>query len=268
MGIDYICPMCGKRYDLAENLAGKRARCKPCGSEFRVPVPASGPYSRDDFDPYAIVEEPPRPSRSEEDDDFAPPPRRLPRKKKTRPAQRERNEGLLGWGIWLMILGGGAFVLPIFGLQWSILHLLDANAQMGLGFVMLVIGALCVVCSGANALYSLLGFGMLGVTGLVFVLVMAMRAHPPALHPNNRPGGAEPIQQPPRHVFPQPRAHRLPTPPQMPTPTPPPPTFASPPPPSFQPGISTVPPPPGSPPPSSSGFPSHPAAPGFPPPPQ
>jgi DNA-directed RNA polymerase subunit RPC12/RpoP len=39
MAISFECGSCGKPYHVDEAMAGKRARCKTCGNEFRVPEP-------------------------------------------------------------------------------------------------------------------------------------------------------------------------------------------------------------------------------------
>lgn len=39
MKIDVDCPGCGKRYEVAESFAGKKSRCKQCGTSFRIPPP-------------------------------------------------------------------------------------------------------------------------------------------------------------------------------------------------------------------------------------
>ena len=36
--IDFACPGCGERFSVADNAAGKRARCKKCGQELTVPA--------------------------------------------------------------------------------------------------------------------------------------------------------------------------------------------------------------------------------------
>lgn len=36
--IEFCCPNCGKRFKVADDWAGKRARCKTCGSSFLVPM--------------------------------------------------------------------------------------------------------------------------------------------------------------------------------------------------------------------------------------
>ena len=237
MSIAFSCQMCGKRYEMSEDLAGKWARCRKCGTEFLVPPPETLP---------------------EEDDEFAPPPRTFPKKEKTRAKPRERNEGLFGWGIRFLIFGVGVFVLPFLGLQWKGLHLLGETAQLGIGVAILAIGAVCVTCSRAGAGYILFGFGALIVAGLIFLLVLALDQapeppppvvrHPKVTLPANLPRPANVPQPPnlprPRRVF---RAPPAPTSP--PAPVPPPPTFSSPPP------ASPAPPPPESPAPDNSGFP-------------
>jgi hypothetical protein len=40
MPIAIACPGCSKRYDLADEFAGKTAKCKQCGQVFKIPVPA------------------------------------------------------------------------------------------------------------------------------------------------------------------------------------------------------------------------------------
>jgi hypothetical protein len=43
MTIDLACPGCGKSYSLPASQAGKRARCKRCGLEFRIELAADEP---------------------------------------------------------------------------------------------------------------------------------------------------------------------------------------------------------------------------------
>src|SRR5262245_12521285 len=38
--IRFRCPGCGKTFDLASTMAGKKARCKQCGQIMKVPVPS------------------------------------------------------------------------------------------------------------------------------------------------------------------------------------------------------------------------------------
>lgn len=39
MPIAFTCSGCAKRYEVSDSLAGKRGRCKQCGTEFQIPVP-------------------------------------------------------------------------------------------------------------------------------------------------------------------------------------------------------------------------------------
>lgn len=47
--IEFTCPSCQKHYRVNDELAGKTAKCKQCGSAFQVPMPAvpaeAGPYA-------------------------------------------------------------------------------------------------------------------------------------------------------------------------------------------------------------------------------
>jgi hypothetical protein len=40
MGLQVECQECGARYNVGENLAGKRAKCKKCGATMQIPAPA------------------------------------------------------------------------------------------------------------------------------------------------------------------------------------------------------------------------------------
>ena len=48
------CPGCGKRYELDSKLAGKRARCRQCAQEFRVPTPRTGTSPVESESPTAL----------------------------------------------------------------------------------------------------------------------------------------------------------------------------------------------------------------------
>src|SRR5579883_3126897 len=91
MAITFHCARCRKPYEVDDALAGKRARCKQCGSVFTIPASTSGadgpisdPYGFDD--PYALDEEteklPPRAPVAPADDEFSSPGRPGPVKKK------------------------------------------------------------------------------------------------------------------------------------------------------------------------------------------
>jgi HEAT repeats len=48
MSVVVNCPTCGKRYELTESLAGRKARCSGCGQIFRVPGGSMGAESASD----------------------------------------------------------------------------------------------------------------------------------------------------------------------------------------------------------------------------
>jgi hypothetical protein len=48
-----------------------------------------------------------------------------------------------GWGIWMVILGVGSFVLPFFGLQFMLLDLLG-TARPIVAIVMIIAGGLLI----------------------------------------------------------------------------------------------------------------------------
>src|SRR6186997_2406020 len=50
MPISMRCPGCQTRFELADDLAGKRIKCKSCGDIFRLPQPAPAKKARDDED--------------------------------------------------------------------------------------------------------------------------------------------------------------------------------------------------------------------------
>jgi hypothetical protein len=64
MPISMRCPGCQTRFDFADDLDGKRIKCKSCGDIFRVASPAPARKARDDED-----DDRPRTRRREEDDD-------------------------------------------------------------------------------------------------------------------------------------------------------------------------------------------------------
>jgi hypothetical protein len=68
MPIAVSCPGCARRYQLDAALAGKKARCKGCGREFRVPDAGAGAAA-----PRAAARAAPAPA---DDPDERPPPRR------------------------------------------------------------------------------------------------------------------------------------------------------------------------------------------------
>ena len=49
MPIDVSCS-CGKTFSVPDHFAGRRGRCKGCGSPVAVPIPALIPAAVDDYD--------------------------------------------------------------------------------------------------------------------------------------------------------------------------------------------------------------------------
>ncbi|WP_422928150.1 prolyl oligopeptidase family serine peptidase [Singulisphaera sp. PoT] len=65
MSISFRCTRCGKPFHVADELAGKAAKCKQCGQ--RLTIPARGTTLDEPDDPYDLQEiaQPPRPSKPE-----------------------------------------------------------------------------------------------------------------------------------------------------------------------------------------------------------
>jgi len=54
--IEFACPTCQKPYHVADDAAGKRAKCQQCGNIFEVPV-TQPDAAEEDFDEYGITED-------------------------------------------------------------------------------------------------------------------------------------------------------------------------------------------------------------------
>src|SRR5262249_45948890 len=126
MSISLSCEKCGKLYEMPDSAAGKRARCKQCGHEFRIPMKAGSAQVRKqpDNDPYGLQEAAPLPRsrsyREEEEEEVAPPPRASykPKRSSTKSSRGgDIDEDTLRRGVWLLFFGVGIFVLPFLGLQ-------------------------------------------------------------------------------------------------------------------------------------------------------
>jgi hypothetical protein len=140
MAHTFFCPNCGKRFDRAENLAGKKARCKDCQQVFVIPpvtakglaparesqprsipprsanpaprYPSDDPYGLDEGPPLAAV----RNTYAEDGEEFAPPERIRP----VAPVQRKRSRRVAQQFAWIgpVTLGGivlQASLLLLFG---------------------------------------------------------------------------------------------------------------------------------------------------------
>jgi hypothetical protein len=81
MSLSFTCTHCSREYQVAESLAGKKARCKGCGAELRVPLPEakavrpSRPASKPPEDRFGFDDAPPVkvPLYTIEDDPVLPP---------------------------------------------------------------------------------------------------------------------------------------------------------------------------------------------------
>src|SRR5436853_584698 len=50
MPIQFSCPACGKRYKVADELAGRRAKCKQCQAVMEIPLPEPPPAEEESVD--------------------------------------------------------------------------------------------------------------------------------------------------------------------------------------------------------------------------
>lgn len=178
MSINLSCEKCGKLYEMPDSVAGKRARCKQCGHEFRIPMKGASSQVRSAQsadDPYEL-QEAPAPSRSrsyrEEDDDVAPPPRASykPARTKSKSSRREEvDQDGFRRGLWFLFFGVGIFVLPFFGIQFKIVSFMGELAQIGIGVVCLGIGSIMVIKSGGHVFFGVAGLCATGFGALIFV---------------------------------------------------------------------------------------------------
>ncbi|MHC4081872.1 MAG: hypothetical protein ACYS15_06390 [Planctomycetota bacterium] len=63
MTIEIICPSCGKRWEVPDKFAGKRAKCRMCSGPIPVPVPEPDDEASKQ-EPFAV--EPPEPAPTQE----------------------------------------------------------------------------------------------------------------------------------------------------------------------------------------------------------
>ncbi|MDX2038077.1 MAG: hypothetical protein SFX72_15620 [Isosphaeraceae bacterium] len=183
MAIAFACEGCGKAYEVPDTLAGKRGRCKACGHEFRIPAAGMTPsdvYGMDDDDaPLSRSSSPasaggsasagsPRMKRFAPVSDDAVGTSPIARSKPN-PVDAENQAQFRNIGIWLMIAGVGAFVLPLIGLQIKGLHRLPPQAQQGGGVLFLMLGAMVFGVSFTRRPMRSVGFGCAGIAGLAVV---------------------------------------------------------------------------------------------------
>lgn len=64
--INFNCTSCGKAYSVADNLAGRKAKCKTCGTSVVVPEPAKGGLTSNDVANWLDEDEAPAVATSEQ----------------------------------------------------------------------------------------------------------------------------------------------------------------------------------------------------------
>jgi hypothetical protein len=188
VAIAFLCPHCSKHYERDDALAGRRVRCKQCGTEFRVPSPSrlqtspkSAPVGPSPVDAYGLDEEPmSRPSsvsafESEtgiEEEAVVPRRRAAPAGKKTRQGVQTGREGFASAARWCLILGVGSFVLPAIGLQFRMINFLPPSVQMMVGVMLILQAGLSslVAFTQTPRFVAQSGVGLFGVATLLLVI--------------------------------------------------------------------------------------------------
>ena len=123
----FDCPGCGKHYELADDFAGKKSRCKKCGEVFRIPVvtarvyePGSGgppaepqpQWEREPVDSPVVMKSAP-PLRRDYDESSLPLPPRAAYASEQPPTKRSYRHRDRGPGVgitvskWFLIVEGG-----------------------------------------------------------------------------------------------------------------------------------------------------------------
>lgn len=155
MPLSFSCVACGRPYTVDDALAGRRARCKACGTEMRIPArsaPEPDLYGLDEAEPV------PQPSadRFAADDPEAVVPRRsggLPRAKTARGRDRgEDGSGIRKVLFYVIGFGLFAFVLPFFGLVLKPRGAhqgLDPKMQQEIGMGIAILGGILLAISYA-----------------------------------------------------------------------------------------------------------------------
>lgn len=128
--ISFVCMACLREYRVDAAMAGRRVRCKSCGSE--VAIPGAGPLSAADPGPsddiYGLDEPAPLPPRraAADEDDGEEAPRRAasPAKRKKRRRIRVNEDGndpikkLFYYGVGALVMGVAFRGMLFFGLVW------------------------------------------------------------------------------------------------------------------------------------------------------
>ena len=182
--ISFSCEFCERKYRVDDNLAGRRVKCKECGTELAIPggmtktaaAKRSGPdlYGLDDEDEAAPM----------------PPPRRAgvespPLKRKAAIHEGDGENKMLHFGAGMLVLGIIMVVLPMFGLVLAKRgHGMDPVAQTyggfftaGVGIVFLMIAFLTDLDSseGTGKRVYRCGWGLIVASAVVCTLVGVSR---------------------------------------------------------------------------------------------
>lgn len=222
MSLSFPCTSCGRTYTVNDSLAGKKAKCKACGAEMRIPTPAAPTPAPPAADLYGLDEEPATAARRVEVDAEEPMPV-APRRVKASKSKQAKKSGH-GWhseenrnqfrgvGTWLIVGGAASFVLPFLGLQLRVLNNMPPEAQVGAGVLMIVVGGFCLLYGATGSFLKTIGVsavGLFALVGLATVLLSiagprgggagaapalppGLAGMPPAGFPNAPPGGFPP----------------------------------------------------------------------------
>jgi hypothetical protein len=183
MAIKFACEDCGKTYEVPDNLAGKKGRCKACGHVFHIPVPGGPPTDVYGLEETEVI-----------------PPSELPAEEAASPMPSSRRRGSFGpmsssaatvmsgrstdhselneargTAFGAMGLGTAIFLLPIIGLQIKGLHLLPPVFQAGIGATMFAWGLmlLSLAYMGASArTVKLLFYAYIAVSVIAGLIAM------------------------------------------------------------------------------------------------
>ena len=226
MPISFACDFCSRKYRVDDGLAGRKVKCKDCGTDLTIPsgrtaAVAAKPKPAPEVDLYGLEDEPalpplPRAGSQAEPEEASSGGRR--RRRTRASSSDDSGEGLRKAGTTLLIFGGLSFVLPLVGLQIKGLHLMPPEGQAACGILMLVAGALCLAASMGGILKGLVAAGV----GAVVLIVVAMfvlkddgNANAPPINNGNANAnpfaGGNPAPPPPPN-FPPPNAPNIPNP--------------------------------------------------------
>ncbi len=162
MPIAVICPGCGDAYNLGDDLAGRRCRCKGCGTVFRVPEASPAASARGGS------------SGLDGGPDLPPPPRGPKPVRTTRRRPGASDDGadpLYVWGYGLTCLGTLIVILPGSGLQLAVVGFLPQRTQSIVAGLAWLIGCLLLTASTPKTTWQRL-VKAAGIAWLVFLAVL------------------------------------------------------------------------------------------------